>query len=62
MGRRNRLRRGMVPPETLHNSPNPAALSLSLLLDLDFGEMFRNQARNRNEERISVFQGIFERP
>jgi ubiquinone/menaquinone biosynthesis C-methylase UbiE len=38
----------------------PLGLSL-LLLGPEFGEMFRNQARNLEEDRISVVQAVFER-
>jgi SAM-dependent methyltransferase len=43
-------------------SEGPTPLGLHLLLGPDFGEMFRNQAPNLGEGRISVIQAVFERP
>lgn len=44
-------------------APNgPPPLGLHLLLGADFGVMFRNQVRNLQEQRITVIQGVFERP
>ncbi len=45
------LDRGALPPVGLH-----------LLLGDDFGPMFANQARNLEEGRIVVIQGVFARP
>lgn len=39
----------------------PPPLGLHLLLGDDFGEMLRNLTRNLEEDRVSVFQGVFER-
>jgi SAM-dependent methyltransferase len=33
-----------------------------LVLGADLGQMFRNQARNLQEDRVVVVQGVFERP
>jgi SAM-dependent methyltransferase len=43
-------------------SEGPPPLGPHLLLGPDFGEIFRNQALNLGEGRISVIQGVFERP
>lgn len=40
----------------------PAPLGLHLLLGAEFADMFRNQVRNLEEQRVSVIQGVFERP
>jgi SAM-dependent methyltransferase len=43
-------------------SEGPPPLGLHLLLGPDFAEMFRNQARNLEEHRISILKAVFERP
>jgi SAM-dependent methyltransferase len=48
------------PPATPPEGPLP--LGLHLLLGSDFGEMFRNQACNLEEHRISILKAVFERP
>lgn len=40
----------------------PPPLGLHLLLGDDFGEMFRNLARNLKDDRVSVVHGTFEQP
>jgi SAM-dependent methyltransferase len=37
-------------------------LGLHLVLGADLGQMFRNLARNLQEDRVVVVQGVFERP
>ena len=37
-------------------------LGLHLVLGTDLGQMFRNLARNLQEDRVVVVQGVFERP
>ncbi|MGH7267659.1 MAG: class I SAM-dependent methyltransferase [Candidatus Rokuibacteriota bacterium] len=39
----------------------PPPLGFHLLLGADFGPMFRNMARNLEEDRIRVIQGVWER-
>lgn len=49
--------------EWFQRSPKtePPPLGLHLLLGENFSEMFRNQVRNLNENRVTVIQGIFEK-
>ncbi|MCI0622064.1 MAG: methyltransferase domain-containing protein [Acidobacteria bacterium] len=41
--------------------PAQQHLGLHLLLGSDFNDMFRNQVRNLNENRIAIVQAVFER-
>ncbi len=43
-------------------SPSTAAPGINLLLGADFAPIMQNQVRNLNEGRVTVFQGVFERP
>jgi hypothetical protein len=40
----------------------PPPLGLHLLLGSDFGQMFKNQVRNLEEDRIAVIQAVWLRP
>jgi len=49
----------------LRGAPAPGdrpALSLRAVIGDNFAEAFANQVRNLNENRITIFQGVFERP